>query len=456
MKPTICALSAVLLVACAPVGPDFTSPDLNPPAQFVGGASTALTDAAQQAWWKELNDPALNRLVSIGLTQNLDVQAALERIVEAQANARRFGVAAQQTSGDLSASGSVGETNGVSTDNASVSANAAFVFDLFGGFRRSREQSGALLDAASFDVGTVKLAYLSDVVSAYTLVRFFQSSAQITRETISSRRQTLRVARQRADLQEGTQLDVAQAQALLATAEATLPILEAQAKVNSFVLSTLLNVPTRDVASILATGGGIPAPAIRSSGLPADLLRNRPDIRTAERNLAAATAAIGVSEAQLYPSLNVAGVVSASDPDSWAFGPNISVPILGRGSLAADRDVAQSQAAQSELAYRQTYLQAIEEVQTAIVLTKARRDEIAAFTTAASSSERALNLAVQSYDAGVSIIDTVLDAERARLADRLSLAQAHNDYVQAWVGLQISVGKGWAVLPEDAKVAILK
>ncbi|MEO0945276.1 MAG: hypothetical protein AAFY06_10610, partial [Pseudomonadota bacterium] len=104
MKPTIYALPAVLLIACAPVGPDFTSPDLNPPAQFVGGASTALSDAAQQAWWKELNDPALNRLVSIGLTQNLDVQAALERIVEAEANARRFGIAAQQTSGDVSAS----------------------------------------------------------------------------------------------------------------------------------------------------------------------------------------------------------------------------------------------------------------------------------------------------------------------------------------------------------------
>lgn len=456
MKPAIGALSAILLSACAAVGPDFEAPDLNPPAKFVGGASAAVTNAAQQAWWKQLNDPALDRLVSIGLTQNLNVQAALERIVEAQANARRFGVGAQQSSGDLSASGSVGESNGVSTDRTSIRADAAFVLDLFGGFRRSREQSQANLEAANFDAGTVKLAFLSDVVSAYTQVRFFQASAQITRETISSRRETLRVAQQRAEVQEGTQLDVAQAQALLASAEATLPTLEAQAKVNTFVLATLLNVPTKDVVSIIATGGGIPAPAIGASGVPADLLRNRPDIRNAAQDLAAATAAVGVSEAQLYPSLSLSGAVTASDPDSWAFGPTLSLPILGRAGLVADRDVAASQAAQAEIAYRQSFLQAIEEVQSAIILAQASQSEIAAFTKAASSSERALNLAAQSYDAGVSIIDTVLDAERARLADRLSLARAHNDYVQNWVGLQVAVGKGWAVSPDDAKVAVLR
>lgn len=456
MKTTVWAASAALLAGCVQVGPDYAALDFNPPSKFVGGATDAVSDAAAQAWWKRLNDPALNRLVSIGITQNLDVRTALERIVEAQSNARRFGVSGQQLSGDLTGSALVGESNSVSTDSSTARADAAFVFDLFGGFSRAREQSLAQLDAASFEAGTVKLAFLSEVVSAYTLVRFFQSSAQITRETITSRRETLRVARERADVQEGTQLEVAQAQSVLASAEASLPILEAQAKVNTFRLATLLNVPTSDIAKMIATGGGIPAPAIGAVGVPADLLRNRPDIRAAERSFAAATAAIGVSEAQLYPSLNLSGSVTAGDTDSWVFGPTVTLPVLDRTRQQAERDVARSQAVQAELAYRQAFVTAIEEVQTALITVNARRDEVAAYTKAASSSERALNLAARSYEGGVSIIDTVLDAERARLSDRLSLAQAQSDYVQAWVSLQVAVGKGWAVDPETAKVAVLR
>ena len=293
------------------------------------------------------------------------------------------------------------------------------------------------------------------MVSSYTAVRFFQSSAQITRETITTRSETLRVARLRADVQEGTQLEIAQAQSQLASAQASLPILAAQAKVNTFRLATLLNMPTSDIDTILKNGGGIPMPALPAIGVPADVLRNRPDIRSAERNLAAATANIGVTEALLYPSLSLSGVVTASDPDSWSFGPSFTVPVFDRYVLRANRDVAESQARQAELAYRQSFIAAIEEVQTALALAQARREQVAAFTTAAGSSERALNLAARSYEGGVSVIDTVLDAERARLSDRLSLAQAQNDYVQSWVSLQVAVGKGWAVSPEQAKTAIL-
>lgn len=450
MNKAVYALSAVLLSGCVAVGPDYSAPVFDAPSKFVGGATDELRQAAETAWWKGLHDPALNRLVSIGLNQNLDVRTALERIVEAEHNARRFGVAEQQITGNVAWSARRGESGGVVSEDASVDADAAFVFDLFGEFSRAREQSLADLDAANFEAGTVKLAYLSDVVAAYTLVRYYQSAAQITRETIASRRETLNVVRQRADVQEGTQLEVAQAQSLLATAEASLPILTAQAKVNTFRLATLLNVPTDNIVDLISSGAGIPAPSASPTGVPADLLRNRPDIRAAERGFAAATAAVGVSEAQLYPSLRLSGSVSVAETNAWSFGPTVTLPVLDRGVRLANRDIARSQARQAELAYRQAFVLAIEEVQSAMMLTQARRSQVAAYTKAASSSERVLNLARRSYEAGVATIDSVLDAERTRLSDRLNLAQAQSDHAQAWVRQQVAVGKGWAVSPDTA------
>ncbi len=455
MRKAVCAISAMLLSGCVAVGPDYEPPSLNAPNKFVGGATKELRDAAAIAWWTELQDPALNRLVSIGLKQNLDVKTALERIVEAQHNARRFGVVEQQLDGDVDWNARRSETGGVVSEDASLNADAFFVFDLFGEFSRAREQSVAELEAARFQAGTVKLAYLSDVVSAYALVRYFQNAAQVTRETIASQRETLSVVRERAEVQESTQLEIAQAQSLLANAEASLPILVAQARVNTFRLATLLNVSTGEVSDVIAKNRGIPNPKGIENGVPADLLRNRPDIRSAERDLAAATAAVGVTEAQLYPSLRLAGTVGVGETNSWSFGPSLSLPVFDRSLRSANLDVARSRARQAELGYRQTFITAVEEVQVAMTLTEARHAQVHAFQKAVSASERVLNLARRSYEAGVVPVDEVLDADRTRLSDRLDLAQAQSDYVQAWIRQQVATGKGWDVLTGDA-VAMLQ
>lgn len=452
MDNKVVVLAAMLLSGCVALGPDYSAPDFDAPSKFVGGATHELREASGMAWWQNLNDPVLNGLVSIGMTQNLDVQTALERIVAARENTRIFGVA-QQIDGTATWDARRSETSSsVITDDASLSADAFYVFDLFGEFQRGREQSLAELSAAEFEAGTVKLAYLSDIVTAYVLVRYFQVAAQITRDTITSRRNTLTVTRQRAEAQEGTQLEVAQAQSLLANAEATLPILTAQARVNAFRIATLLNVPTETVAMKLETGYAIPNPVLDTeTGIPADLLRNRPDIRAAERELAAASAAVGISEAQLYPSLRLSGSITVGEADTWSFGPTLSLPLFDRTRRLANHSIALSTARQAELEYRRTFILAIEEVQAALTLTRARHQQVAAYGQANASAERVLNLARRSFEGGVVTIDEVLDADRTRLNARLNLAQAQSDYVQAWVQQQVAAGKGWAVSPESAR-----
>ena len=427
------------------MGPDYSIPDLNPPQKYFAGASDELRDASLQPWWQALGDATLSDFVSIGLAQNLDVRTALERMVAAEESTRLFG-ASRQLDGDASLDARQRDTTGSSRPDTVLGATAVTNFDLFGEFRRGREQSLAELDAARFGAGAVKLAYLSDIVNSYLLVRYFQSAAGITQETIASRKITLKAARQRLEVQAGSQLEVAQAQSLLSTAEASLPILIAQEKVNVFRIATLLNVPA-EVAFLkmsAATGGMPVPPKDRAVGLPADLLRNRPDVQAAERSLAAATAAAGVSEAQLYPSLRISGNVSIGDADNWSFGPTLSLPIFDQTRRRAARDIALSNVRQAELAYRKAFITAVEDVQIAMTLTQAREQQVIASVQAASSAERVLNLARRRYVAGVIAIDDVLDAERTRLSASLDLAQARSEYAQGWVRQQVSVGKGWA------------
>ncbi len=441
MKPAVWAALVMLFSGC--VNPEYVAPSLEAPGKYVGGGTESLQAATGQAWWQGLNDPVLNDLVMIGLTQNLDVQTALERVVAARDNTRLFGVE-QQIDGTVSWDARRQGVGGVLSNDANLTGDAFFVLDLFGEYAQARNQSLAELNAAEYDAGTVKLAYLSDIVSSYIQVRYFQQAAKITRETIASRRQTLAFARQRANVREGTQLEVAQAQSLLASAQATLPILTAQAKVSTFRIATLLNVPAGVVAYKISRYSAIPNPAgDPNAGVPADLLRNRPDVRAAERRYAAAFAAVGVSRAQLYPSLRLTGGVTVGEVNSWSFGPTVNLPVLDHGRRLAFRDIAISNARQAELGYRKTFVQAIEDVQTAMVLTEARHAQVTAYVRANSSAERVQNLARRSYEAGLVTIADVLDAERTRLNDRLNLARARNDYALAWVQQQIAVGKGW-------------
>ena len=436
---------SAIVSGCSVVGPDFVRPKASLTSQFVGGGSTALSESATLRWWQELNDHPLNELVERGLQQNLTIEAGIERIRQADAELGRTGLNAQTT-------GSIGaqltrqnsETRGDFSDN-SVSVNGNYVFDLFGGIRRGREQAIANFEAAQFDVGTVRLAFLFDIVEAYVQARFFQAADRILRGTAESRRRTLSLVMRLRDGGEATALDVARARTELSTARAQIPLLKSSFESNVFRIATLLAEPAGPLLSFMKSSSKQPLPnGIGKQGVPADLLRNRPDIRNAEKNLAAATAAIGVSEAALYPSLTLNGSIVEGSFDSWSFGPSLQFPLLNRGLLKANRNVAISLARQANIGWRNAVLVAVEEVQSGLTTTKQWALQLAALREARAGSGEVLSLSRESYQAGGVILTDVLEAERLNSVNDLDVAEACREYAISWAQLQVASGKGWS------------
>lgn len=443
-RPFAIAAPAVVLASCAAVGPDYVRPQMLLPAQFVHSGSAALTDASAERWWRGLGDPLLDELAARGLAQNLDIRTAQARIRQAEAALRRTG-APSQVRGDLTAQGGrEGDRNGNADDVNSGAADAAFVLDLAGGARRGREGAAANLAAAGFDAGTTRLAYLADLADAYVDARYFQNAAWITRKAIESRRAALDLVTRQFGAGSATALDQEQARALLRSAEAELPTLQSGFEASVFRVATLLAEPAAPILDRMTRGAGQPAPKRgAATGTPADLLRNRPDVRAAEQDLAAATAAIGVAEAELYPSLTLSGSIGAGDDDDWSFGPTLRLPVLNRGVLTARRDEAVARASEAELAWRSAVLGAVEEVQAADSATRYWRRQVAAQRAAAEANDEVRDLTRKAYEGGETVLTDVLDAERRSLDNQLALSAGMRDLAKSWIQLQISTGRGW-------------
>lgn len=447
------AAPILVVASCAAVGPDYAPPTMSLTSYFAGGTSSPLANAAVEPWWTGLNDPLLDELVARGLAQNLNIRGARERIRQAEAAVGRTGTASLLSGGLIAEGGRERNSAGDIEDRNALTASASFVFDLFGGARRGNEAARASLEAARFDEGTVRLAYLSDIVDAYISARYYQNSAWITRQAIQSRRATLDAVTRQLAAGEATSLDVAQAQALLRSAVAALAPLQANFEANVFRIATLLAEPAPPILARMDAGARQPVPRPGSStGTPADLLRNRPDIRAAERDLAAATAAIGVAEAALYPSLTLSGFVTDGEDDTWSFGPSIVMPLLNRGVLTANRDEAAARAAEAELTWRSVVLAAVEEVQSARSYTSYWRRQVSAQQSAVVASEQVRTLAQRSFESGEILFSDVLDAERRALDSRMAVSAGLRDLATSWVRLQVATGRGWlagTALPQE-------
>lgn len=434
---------SLVLAGCA-VGPDYRAPEMALTASFAEGSAAPVGDIAAQRWWLAFNDPLLSELVDTGLAQNLDIRLALARVADAQAAARTTGVPALvsgSVTGSLTRSGDGG--GALTTRTAGFSPS--LVIDLFGRERRAREQALAQLQGADLDVGTARLVFASSLVSSYIDLRYYQSALAISRETVASRRETLElVQRQR---QAGTAAELAEAQAQVAVDEALaqLPGLEQGFYASAYAIATLTGRPAQEILPRLERGRAQPAArgGDIAAGVPADLLRNRPDIRSAERSFAAAVAAVGVQEAQLYPSVTLAGSVGTSGGSNWSFGPSVSVPVLNQGVLAANRDRALAQAEQAELTWRAAVLSAIEDVQSAQSSLTRNRRAMEANRRATESTGRLVDLSRQTWEGGTTTLLDFLESQRSLASSRLSLASATRDAAASWASLQIAAGRGW-------------
>lgn len=440
-----------LLSACA-VGPDYKVPQMALTSRFADGDGAPTGDVALQRWWSVLRDPTLDALADRGLAQNLDIQTAVERINQAEAALRATGAVAL-VNGNLE--GNVRRSQAVSgiiDTQSSGTAAGTLVIDLFGGEARTRQQAEAELQATELDVGTARLAFLSSLVGSYVDARYYQAARAITLSLIDSRQQTLGLVQRQRDAGLATDLDVLQSQALLEETRATLPAFEQGFHASVYAIATLLAEPAQPILAAMQRGAPQPVPPRGDeAGLPAELLRNRPDVRAAERTYAAAVAGVGIAEAQLYPSLTLAGSVTTSSQPTWGFGPTLVIPVLDQPLLRANRDQAISVARQAELGWRSTVLQAVEEVQTAQGATMRGRRTVSAQQAATTTYGRARDLSRTTYEAGTTTFLDLLDAERSAGQTQLALALATRNLANNWVSLQVAAGRGWATTAVAAR-----
>lgn len=444
------SLTALLLTtACAAVGPDPLTPPVGAvPAAFAEGQTALAQPVGTLAFWQGYQDATLSRLIAGGLTNSLDIIAANERIRAAQADVAATQPLAAQLGGDSAVSRTrTGGDSQPTTTTTSANLSASFVFDLFGGAQRARQGAAAAEAAAIAQVEVTRLAWLAEVIAAYADARYYQQALALTRETISAREATLSINNEQRAAGTATDFDVAQTEALVQTARADLPNFQALFDAQVYRLSTLLN---RQAAPLLSElRGGAPqlrVPAGPGTGVPADLLRNRPDIRSAQADVVASLAAVGVATADMLPSLSLTGTVSdTGGANAWGFGPRISLPITNQGLLRATRDRRLSEARQADLAWRSQVVAAIEDVQTGQSNLRRARERVAALEQASASYDRVYALARTNFDAGALSLIDLLDQDRQRAAARLAVASARNDAAKAWAVLQIATGAGAAV-----------
>lgn len=456
---TTIPLAMLLLSGCV-VGPDHSAPVAQLPEKFTEGGKTTNGNIASVAWWTAFNDSRLNSYVATGLAQNLDILKALENIAQADAAVTvetagalpsLSGTASHRTSGS---NGSFANSTNIS-NASSGGLNASWLLDLFGQYRRTREGALANVDAAYATADVQRLATASAIASAYVDVRFYQARLSIARQNLGSRRETLDLTKLQLEAGAASRLDVVKSEGLVNNTLAEMPALETQFRRAAHRLGTLLGVPADTLVKELQKGSPQPvARAIPKTGVPADLIRNRPDIIASERALAAAVAKVGVAEAALFPSITLSGSISPTftnissgrngSSTTWGFGPSLNLPIFDGGRIKANITASESVAREAYLGWKATVLKAVEEVENGIVAVNRDKRTEDARRKALASAREALNLATSSYKDGASSLLDVLDAQREVSSAQAAVASAVQQTAQDYIALSTALGGGYA------------
>jgi NodT family efflux transporter outer membrane factor (OMF) lipoprotein len=459
----------VLLQGCT-LGPDYQAPKPDLPAAFVAASDkpTAAKPDDEQRWWKSFNDPELTALIDRAIAGNLDVKIALARLQEAQTmeavviggalpQIGASGAAATGTGTDLTR-GRLAPALGAASnrDGAQVVQAAGFdggwELDLFGKLRREIEAVGDDAEAAAAARSDTLLALVTDVARAYLDLRGLQMRLDALDRGVETARQTVDYVQQRFDRGLTNALDLTLAERELAALKAQVAPLRAQITAARYSIAVLIGAYPETVDQDLAKPGLIPVlPTAVDVGLPADLLRRRPDIREAERQLAGQTARIGVATANLFPSVSVTGAVGwqqlsadkAFNPFIWAVGPQASWSVLDFGQLDALVDIADLRTREALLGYKQTILRAVQQVDTAVDDYAAEKDSLHDLAEALSASQKSVTLASQRYDRGLTDFLNVLDAQRQEYALEDQYAVTERMAADSLITLYKGLGGGW-------------
>jgi NodT family efflux transporter outer membrane factor (OMF) lipoprotein len=453
-------LLCLFLTACA-VGPDYIRPSIDLPASWSTVADPAIVpeDGTALSWWTLFDDPLLDRFIREAAASNLDLKTAYARLEESRA---RLGIARGEQLPQVDATGSVLRQR-TSENNLNPSATETFYnagldagweIDLFGRVRRSVEAAAAAYQASGEDYNDVMISLFADVAATYFNIRTFQARLKAVQGNILSQRQSLNLTRARFKHGLATDLDVAQAERILAASEAEIPLLRSNLTDNINALAVLLGHPPGYMEGILRRPEPIPPTPKRAFvGIPADLIRQRPDIRRAERELAAQTARIGIATADLYPSFSLIGVFGFESIDSdvlfesasrfYNFGPTVRWNIFDAKRIRNRIQVEDARTEQALLSYEQTILNALREVENAITAHIEQKFRVEALERSVKASHRSVKLSSNLYKEGLVDFQNVLDAQRSLLLLEDELARARGNSAINLVRLYKALGGGW-------------
>jgi multidrug efflux system outer membrane protein len=463
------AAGLLLIAAGCTVGPNYEKPEYPVSAAWNEAQHRELDSrsAEQPRWWSAFNDPLLNSLVERAIQSNLDLRVAEARIRQARAARTVAAAAAWPTVGTSAAytrtrnSANTFSTSGSSGGNLEnnlfvTGFDASWEVDVFGGVRRSVEAADANIGVAIEDRHATLVTLLGEVARNYIDLRGFQHRLDVAQANLKSQQETLELTRVRFEAGLASDLDVAQAETLVNATAAQIPPLESSLKQSAYSLDTLLGLEPGALWGELSKVTPIPQlPPKVLIGLPSELLRRRPDIRRAERQLAVATAQVGVATAELFPKFSLTGMfnlesISASDwltaqSRFWTVGPTIRWPIFDAGKIRANIEISNAQQEQALVLYEKAILTGLQDVENSLVSYAKEHTRNRSLVEAVTANKRAVQLVNELYSRGLTDFLNVLVTQRALYSAEDALAQSDAVMASDLVSLYKALGGGWQI-----------
>ena len=467
----------ILAVAGCMVGPNFLSPKTSAPSAWFGPTTQMNFDPSRQAelihWWTTFNDPTLTSLVDRAVKSNLDLQQAQARILQARANRGIVAAdlwptidlnttAARSRSVASVPAGTVGSaTVGTMHNLFQAGLDAAWELDVFGRVRRNIEAADADVQVSIEDYRGTLVTLVAEVALNYINLRDFQQEIIISQNNLQSQQHTAGLTRQRFEVGLVSALDVANAEALVATTTSQIPILETAAQQAIYNLSVLLGrEPSALVAELSPASAIPPTPPLIPISLPSDLLLRRPDVRSAEAQIHSATARIGAATADLFPRFNLIGATGFQGSKSndwikginrvWSASPSVSWNIFDAGRIRSNIELQKAIQKETLLAYQKTILTAFQDVENALIAYTKDQQRRTALIDAVTANRKAVKLSTLLYTEGQTDFLNVLDAQRSQYTSEQALVLSTRSLSTDLVALYKALGGGWDSEPKAA------